>query len=235
MPVNPVEIINRLEALKKVSSHGVEYWHAREIFPILGYSRWEGFAETIGRAQDSCRSSGRDPQLYFREVPKVDESKRGPKGRDYQLARYACYLIAMNGDTRKVEIGAAQSYFAYQTRRMEIEDQNALDSKRVELRDKATEVFKKLSSTAQSAGVRNHMQPVFHDAGYRGMYEQSRKEVLKRKGLAEKDNLLDYAGTLELAAHNFRMELADDVIRRENIQGEQPAINRGLQRNVDII
>lgn len=220
--------MRRLKAAKRTTEQGVSYWRAREIMPLLGYVEWDNFLKIIEKGREALRNNKEDPSQHILEITAMlgvgNNATR--EGADYILSKPACYLIAMNGQPSKPEIAAAQAYFFVQTRRMEDADQLANDLERCELRDKATEVFKRLSGTAQQAGVRNHMQPVFHDAGYRGMYAMPRKDVLQAKGLKQGDNLLDYAGTLELAANAFRMELADDVLKRERIRSEREAILR---------
>lgn len=217
--------ISRLEAAKRLTSEGVEYWRAREIMAVLGYAEWENFDRVVEKARQSLTNNGTDPSHHILEATVMMGVGKGAtrESADHILSRAACYLIAMNGKPSKPEIAAAQAYFAIQTRRME---QLANDLERCELRDKATEAFKRLSGTAKDAGVRNRMQPVFHDAGYRGMYDMPRRDVLAAKGLKPEDNLLDYAGNLELAANRFRMELADDVLKREGIRGERAAIQK---------
>lgn len=218
--------MQRLEAVKRQTDQGVDYWMAREIVGVLGYDGWDNFEKVIEKARGALRAMGEDPSHHILEAKVMMEVGKGAKreGGDHYLDRLACYLIAMNGQSSKPEIAAAQAYFTVQTRRMELEDEARLDTERCELRDKATEAFKRLSGSAREAGVRNHMQPVFHDAGYRGMYDMPRRDVLHAKGLKSTDNLLDYAGNLELAAHTFRMELTDDVLRRDHISGERQAI-----------
>jgi len=221
--------MERLEALKKVASNGSDYWLARDVCPVLGYT-WEGFESVIGRAMNACSSIGATQSHHFRQTSKLMRGGKGAQtaGVDYFLSRPACYLIAMNGEPSKPEIAAAQAYFTVQTRRMELEDQLKHDEKRLELREKTSRSVRRVSKQAQLAGVRNHMQGVFHDQRYRGLYGKSRREVNAAKELSEKDNLLDRAGALELSAHDFQMNLAADVIEREGIRGEQKAIDKNL-------
>jgi DNA-damage-inducible protein D len=220
--------MQQLEAVKRQTPKGVDYWMAREIVAVLGYTAWENFENVIEKARASFLAGEEEPSHHILETKIMMGVGKGAmrEVRDHFLDRAACYLIAMNGEPSKPEIAAAQRYFAVQTRRMEENEQLANDTERCELRDKATEAFKRLSGSAKEAGVRNHMQAIFHDAGYRGMYDMPRRDVLEAKGLKPGDNLFDYAGNLELAANTFRMELADNVITRERVRGERAAIRK---------
>jgi DNA-damage-inducible protein D len=220
--------MEQLEELKKVAPNGIDYWHAREIMPVLGYASWDGFAPVLKRAMNACSGIGISPPHHFRQTSIMMKVARGAqrRGEDYQLTRAACYLVAMNSDPSKPQVAAAQAYFAQQTRRMEQLDQMTEDEKRLELRDKVTESMKRVSSVAKTAGVRNHMYGVFHDQRYQGLYNMSSADVKRLKGLAEKDNFFDHAGPLELSAHDFQMNLAADVIDRENVRGEQAVIRK---------
>jgi DNA-damage-inducible protein D len=189
------------EELKQVNDHGAEYWSARALQPMLGDSQWRRFEQAIERAIISCRESGNPSENHFAGAGKMVELGSGSvrEVEDYQLSRFACYLIAQNGDPRKPEIARAQQYFAVQTRRQELSDQLAADVERLELRKQTSEEFKALSGAAQDAGVQSKMFGVFHDAGYKGLYGGLGRESIKqRKAIPEKDNLLDRMNATEL-------------------------------------
>lgn len=215
------------EELKKINEYGAEYWSAREIQPLLGYSQWRRFEDAIRRAITSCSSSGNEPFHHFAGAGKPIEGGKGAVQTvsDYHLSRFACYLIAQNGDPRKPEIANAQKYFALQTRRQEISDAVAADLERLELRKNTAEEFKALSGAAREAGVNDKMFGVFHDAGYKGMYGGMGRDAIKRfKKIPEKENLMDRMGTTELAANQFRMTQTRDKLARERIQDQSIAI-----------
>ena len=215
------------EQLKLVNQHGAEYWSARDLQDMLGYSQWRRFEEAIGRAVTSCTKSGNDPAHHFAGAGKMIALGKGGTRElpDFHLSRFACYLIAQNGDPRKPEIALAQKYFAIQTRRQELSDAYAADFERVQLRKQTSEEFKALSGAARDAGVQSAMFGVFHDAGYRGLYGGLGSEGIKRrKHIAPKDNLLDRMDRTELAANQFRMTQTREKLNRENIEGQQQAI-----------
>ncbi len=200
------------EDLKKVNQHGVEYWSARDLQPLLGYSQWRRFENAIKKARESCKKSGNDPENHFAGAGKMVTigSQSDREVEDYQLSRFACYLIAQNGDPRKPEIAHAQKYFAIQTRRQEISDAMAADLERLEMRNQASVEFKALSGAAREAGVQDKMFGIFHDAG--------------RKGIDPKEQLMDRMGTTELIANQFRMSQTREKLKRENIKNQRDAI-----------
>lgn len=215
------------EDLKQVNAHGAEYWSARDLQPLLGYSQWRRFEDAIKRAQTSCAQSGNAPAYHFAGAGKPITGGKGAVQivQDYQLSRFACYLIAQNGDPRKPEIAQAQKYFAIQTRRQELSERLAADRERLELRKQTSEEFKALSGAAHQAGVQNHMFGVFHDAGYKGLYGDLGNEQIKaRKRVPAKEQLMDRMNATELAANQFRMTQARDKLAREGIHDQQQAI-----------
>ena len=205
------------EALKLTNEYNAEYWSARDLQPLLGYSQWRRFEQAIERAMASCETSGNNPQNHFAGAGKMVDLGSGSQRPvdDYHLSRFACYLIAQNGDPRKPEIARAQQYFAVQTRRQELSDQAAADVERLELRKQTAEEFKALSGAAQDAGVQSKMFGVFHDAGYKGLYGGLGRDAIKqRKTIPDKDNLLDRMNATELAANQFRMTQTRDKLAR---------------------
>lgn len=221
------QTIKRLEAAKLLTKAGGEYWMARTLQTILGYDRWENFENAMEKARIACLTSGEDPINHFRETTKMIEVGKGARREhvDYFLDRYACYLIAMNGNAQKVEIATAQTYFAVQTRRQELQDRAipSTDELRLQLREQVKVHIRGLNSTAKQAGVQRYA--LFHDAGYRALYEMGLAAVKNRKGIGPKENLFDRVGSTELAAHYFRITQTDEKIRRENINTEADAIN----------
>jgi DNA-damage-inducible protein D len=194
---------NIFEQIKKINENGQEFWNARDLMLPLGYTRWENFSAAVSRAKESCKNSGQKSEDHFRDATKMikiatDTAREAEREvDDYSLSRYACYLIAQNGDPRKVEIAKAQMYFAIQTRRQETQDLLAEDRKRVFLRGEMTEHNKKLASAAKYAGVTNHAN--FQDFGCMGLYGGLRqKDIHQKKKLKEKEGILDHMGSEEL-------------------------------------
>jgi DNA-damage-inducible protein D len=215
------------EAIKQTNEHGAEYWSARDLQTLLGYSQWRRFEQAIERAITSCEQSGNKPDYHFAGAGKPITGGKGAVQvvDDYQLSRFACYLIAQNGDPRKPAIAQAQKYFAVQTRRQELNDQAAADMERLELCKQTAEEFKALSGAAQDAGVQSKMFGVFHDAGYKGLYGGLGRDAIKqRKAIPEKDKLLDRMNATELAANQFRMTQTRDKLARDGVRNQAQAI-----------
>lgn len=215
------------EEIKHVNEHGAEYWNARELQPLLGYAQWRSFENAMRKAITACQQSGNEPDHHFARARKmIDIAKGGVRQvTEYHLSRFACYLIAQNGDPRIPQIANAQKYFAIQTRRQELSDAVAADRERLEMRKQASEEFKALSGAAHEAGVQSRMFGIFHDAGYKGLYGGMGCDQIKvRKGIPAADNLMDRMGTTELAANQFRMTQTRDKLAREKINSQERAI-----------
>lgn len=214
------------EDQKKLNEHGAEFWSARELQPLLGYSQWRRFEDAVKRAITSCTQSGNEPSYHFAGAGKPITGGKGAVQMvdDYHLSRFACYLIAQNGDPRKPEIAEAQKYFAIQARRQEMSDALAADIERLEIRKQTSEEFKALSGAAREAGVQDRMFGIFHDAGYKGLYGIGKEGIKQRKGIPKKENLMDRMDTTELAANQFRMTQTRDKLARDRVNDQQKAI-----------
>jgi len=230
--MNEIENISEslFESIKHINEYGQEYWTARELQPVLEYVQWRRFYETIDKAKEACKTSGGKVSDHFAEVGKMVDVGSGAKREvdDYQLSRYACYLIAMNGDPRKKAIALAQTYFAVKTRQQElIENYESLteDEKRLAIRQQMKEHNKSLYAAAKDSGVETPVEyAIFTDYGYMGLYGGlKQKDIHRRKGLKKSQRILDHMGSTELAANLFRATQTEEKLRRDNVQGKENA------------
>jgi len=232
--MNDIEKINEtlFESIKHVNEYGQEFWSARELMPLLEYKQWRRFEDAIERAKISCELSGHAVSEHFADVGKTSPMPNGgfKTIEDYNLSRYACYLIAMNGDPRKEAIALAQTYFAVKTRQQElIENYEELseDQRRLAIRQEMKKHNKSLADAAHEAGVIEPIDyAIFQNAGYRGLYGGlSRKDIHSRKGLKKNQDILDHMGSTELAANLFRATQTEEKLRRDKIKGKYNANN----------
>jgi len=215
---------NLFESIKKVDKNGREFWMAREFAKVLGYSNFVNFEKVINKTKISLQNSGHKSQDHLADVGEVVQVGSGATAEysSYKLSRLACYVIAQNSDPRKDQVALAQTYFAIKTRKQEVQENLIEDQKRVLMREDLKLKNKELASTASKAGVKNFAN--FQDHGYMGLYGGLRqKEIKKKKGLKEKDQLLDNVGNVELGANWFRITQADDKIKRERVFGQEKA------------
>lgn len=211
----------KLDGRRRIHSNDSEYWYAREIQTDLGYDKWENFEEAIERAMGACRSAGYKPLSHFLETKNLGESGKRHQ-RDYILSRYGCYLIAMNGESTKREIGLAQTYFAYKTREKELEDDQKAMIERIAKREIVGVHLKQLNDVAKDSGVEHF--GVFHDRGNTVFYTMPTRELKAKKGIPEKDAVLDYAGIAELAAVDHKNTLTTAVLAQRKFKNEFQAI-----------
>lgn len=207
------------ESIKKIDSDGVEYWEARELMPLLEYAQWRNFESVIQKARAACTTSGQNVADHFADISKMSELGQGGQRKilDYKLSRYACYLIAQNGDSEKEPIALAQTYFAIQTRKQELYERLPDDKKRLMIRSEVTDHNKKLAETAKKSGVTRF--GTFNDAGYLGLYGMAHRSVQIKKGIG-KDKVLDRAGATELAANLFRITQTDEQLKKRLESGD---------------
>lgn len=215
-------------SIKQVNIYGVEFWRARDLMPLLGYGKkWQNFQEAISRAMIACGEAGNVVEDHFTDASKMIEVGKGGKRnvKDYALSRFACYLIAMNGDPRKAEIAAAQTYFAVVTRAHEIHQLRKVQEERLEARVKVSESYKQLADAAKHAGVQSESFGIFMDAGYLGLHRHTVEELKARKGIPQNEDYLDRIGRRELSAIDFKNTQTEGRLVDEQITGEDDAIH----------
>ena len=219
------------ESLRQ-EENGCESWSARKLSKVLEYSEYRNFLNVIEKAKEACVNSRHDIVDHFVDVTDMIDIGKGGQRRaaDVRLSRYACYLVVQNGDPAKPVIANGQTYFAIQTRRQELADNQAFlqlkeDEKRVYLRKDLREHNKQLVEAAQQSGVETTLDfAIFQNHGYKGLYGGlDAKGIHERKGLKKNQKILDHMGSTELAANLFRATQAEDKLRRENIQGKSKA------------
>ena len=219
---------NTFESIKHIDEYGNEYWYARELQIILSYKEWRKFNGVIEKAKNACFNSNFNPLDHFVEADKMVQIGSGAKRKqiDYKLTRYACYLIAQNGDSRKEIIALAQTYFAVQTRKQELTEKEyselTEDEKRFYQRNLTKKGNYSLNRVAKGCGVKNLDR--FHNAGYKGLYNgETANDIAKRKNLRYREDILDNMGSEELAANLFRITQTESKLKKDNVYGEKNA------------
>jgi DNA-damage-inducible protein D len=215
-----------------------EYWNARQLAVVLEYSQYRHFLPVLERAKEACRNSGQSVGNHFEDVLTMVEIGSGAKREvsDVRLSRYACYLVVQNGDPSKPVIANGQTYFAMQTRRQELADDESFarlseDEKRLAIRNELATHNKYLAAAAKDAGVETPIDyAIFQDHGYKGLYGGlGAKDIHVRKGLKKSQKILDHMGSTELAANLFRATQTEDKLKRDQVQGKRQANQTHLE------
>ncbi|HEM2900536.1 TPA: DNA damage-inducible protein D [Streptococcus suis] len=215
----------------------IDYWYARDLMPLLGYERWENFHKAIQRAMNSVETSDAKVSDHFREVTKMVPLGSGSERpvKDYMLTRYACYLIAINGDTNKEEIAFAQSYFAVQTRKQELIEERLHYIERTEARGKLKESEKRLSQNIYERGVDDKGFGRIRSKGDKALFGgHSTQEMKERLGVKSNRPLADFLPTLTIAAKNLATEMTNYNVEENNLHGEKSITDEHVLNNTTI-
>ena len=227
------EIIQLFEQFEAAASEvgGIECWSGRELQQLLGYSKWENFEKVIQKAKDACKNAGEEIENHFPDVRKMvgigSSTERAID--DIALTRYACYLIAQNGDSRKQEIAFAQNYFAVQTRRAELVEQRLLEYERVKAREKLTQTEKQLSGILYERGVDSQGFAIIRSKGDQALFRLNTQTLKRKMGVPDNRPVADFLPTISIKAKDLAAEMTGLNVQNKDLQG-QPNIE---QEHVD--
>lgn len=236
------ETVQRMQShldsvVQMLEEEHIEFWYARDLQEPLGYARWENFLTAIGRAVESCKTTGYSPDDHFRGVTKMVSLGSGAERpiEDFMLTRYACYLIAMNGDPRKEPIAFAQSYFATQTRKQEVIEERMLLQARLDARDRLKESEKALSQNIYERGVDDAGFGRIRSKGDTALFGGHSTQMMKDKlGITATRPLADFLPTLTIAAKNLATEMTKHNVQQEDLNGEAAITDEHVQNNLSV-
>jgi len=212
---------------------GVECWSARELQELLGYSKWENFEKVIQKAKDVCGTAGEEIDYHFPDVRKVITKGKGAKDEidDILLTRYACYLIAQNGDSRKEEIAFAQNYFAVQTRRAELVEKRLLEFERIKAREKLSQTEKQLSGILYERGIDNQGFAIIRSKGDQALFRLNTQMLKRKMGVPDSRPVADFLPTISIKAKDLAAEMTGLNVQSKDLKGQQKIEKEHIDNN----
>jgi len=233
------EEIKQLFAQFEDAAHqieGVECWSARELQALLGYSKWENFEKVIQKAKDACKNAGEEISNHFPDIRKTIAMPKTAEKEivDIALTRYACYLIAQNGDSRKEEIAFAQNYFAVQTRRAELVEQRLLEYERVKAREKLSLTEKQLSGVLYERGIDNQGFAIIRSKGDQALFRLNTQMLKRKMGVPENRPLADFLPTISIKAKDLAAEMTGLNVQSKDLKGHNPIEKEHIENNMAV-
>ncbi|MDL2231152.1 DNA damage-inducible protein D [Porphyromonadaceae bacterium OttesenSCG-928-L07] len=229
------EIKQLFEQFEEAASDldGIECWSARELQSLLGYSKWENFEKVIQKAKDACTNAGEEIIYHFPDVRKMITKGKGAKDEvdDILLTRYACYLVAQNGDSRKQEISFAQNYFAVQTRRAELVEQRLLEYERIKAREKLSQTEKQLSGILYERGVDNQGFAIIRSKGDQALFRLNTQNLKRKMGVPDNRPVADFLPTISIKAKDLAAEMTGLNVQTKDLSGQSRIEREHIENN----